>query len=483
MDTPVPVPAATGVNGTHDVSDVPPPPGPPPSQSALGKDEEGFTIPAPMNDPISEAQREAAGDEADQFFKLNIQNKPVEEDPMAKEAALSSVVNSLKVGPAVRRAGTVRGRRDVRNTIYVPAPTTASEGQTEGSLPGIPGSPPLVQSFSQPNAMAALASQASIAGTSDSQSVRSGHSLGNLAHVKHPEMSGPGLNTSIIETVSAIFEDGELKSTTIAGEVAFVNNPSASGEAKGRPGCTHTHIEIRSQQADNEIIRINNFPNLERIGPNRIFVQNSTPDQPDQFSLDVSHLSKMATAFSYRVFADEAGGPGLGQHAPLLLKPAWKPQGDKLGLLLQYQLNPSSNLTAPVTLQNVVLVATYEGRASGAQTKPSGTHLKEKHLIYWRLGDVTLTNDVQKIVCRIVGAEGTEPTPGHIEARWEYATSDSAGSGITISRLEDGKGKGKEVEDDPFADESLARASPALEQTWVNVPLSRKLVSGKYEGK
>lgn len=175
--------------------------------------------------------------------------------------------------------------------------------------------------------------------------------------------------------------------------------------------------------------------------------------------------------------------PSLAQHAPLLLKPAWKPQGDKLGLLLQYQLNPSSTLTAPVTLQNVVLVATYDGKASGAQTKPSGTHLKEKHLVYWRLGDVTLTNDVQKIVCRIVGAEGVEPTPGHVEARWEYAATDMAGSGITISRLDDGKGKGKEVDDDPFADESVARATLAPDQTWVDVPLSRKLVSGKYEGR
>lgn len=199
----------------------------------------------------------------------------------------------------------------------------------------------------------------------------------------------------------------------------------------------------------------------------------------------MSHLSKLATAFSYRVFADDTEAPALAQHAPLLLRPAWKPQGDKLGLLLQYQLNPASKLIVPVTLQNVVLVATYNGRASGAQTKPTGTHLKEKHLVYWRLGDVTLTNNLQKIVCRVIGAEGTEPTPGHIEARWEYVTSDSnAGSGITISRLQEGKGKGREVvEDDPFADESLARASPVPDQTWVDLPLSRKLVSGKYEGK
>ncbi|POR32583.1 Suppressor [Tolypocladium paradoxum] len=466
-------PAAGGVNGAHgaDVSDVPPPPGPPPSQrdagsAAASKDAEGFTIRAPMNDPISEAQREAAGDEADQLFRLNIQKKPVEEeDPEAKQAALSSVVNTLKMGPATRRSSTLRGRRDVRNTIYVAPSSSIAESQSDGAMPSTAGSPPMsASSFSRPPAVAALASEASVAATSDTQSVRSGNSLGSLAHAKHPEMTGPGLNSSIIETVSAVFEDGVVRSVSIAGEIAFVNN-------------------AREPSKTRETIRINRFPSLERIGPNRIFVQNASPDQPDQFALDVSHLAKTSIAFSYRVFAEEAEGPVLGQHAPLLLRPAWKPQGDKLGLLLQYQLNQTAKFASPVTLHNVVFVITYDGRATGAQTKPSGTHLREKHLVYWRLGDVTLTNDVQKIVCRIVGADGAAPTPGHVEARWEYAASgdEVVGSGISISRLDEDKGKGKEVaEDNPFADQSL---SAGAGQTWVDVPTMRKLVSGRYESK
>lgn len=222
---------AGGVNGTQtsDIFDVAPPPGPPPAQQSEkagepSRDAEGFTVRAPMNDPISEAQREAAGEEADQLFKLNIQNKPVEdEDPEAKQAALSNVANTLKMGPATRRTSTIRGRRDVRNTVYIPPPGAA---QTENSLPSISGSPPMPgsASFTRSPALNALASEASIAGTSDSQSIRSGHSLGNLAHVKHPDLTGPGLQSSIIETVSATFEDGVVKSANIAGELAFVNN-------------------------------------------------------------------------------------------------------------------------------------------------------------------------------------------------------------------------------------------------------------------
>ena len=147
-------------------------------------------------------------------------------------------------------------------------------------------------------------------------------------------------------------------------------------------------------------------------------------------------------------------------------------------------------------MSNVVIFATYDGaRASGAQSKPAGTHLKEKHVIYWRLGDVTLTSEWAKIVCRIIGEQNAEPKPAHIEARWEYNASASTagmGSGISISRLVESKGKGKAVdeaeeqkeEEDPFADE--ATSPPVTKddnKNWVDVPLSCKLSSGKYEGR
>ena len=430
--------------------------------------------------------REAAGDDADQPFKMSIQNQPVaEEDPEAKKAALSSVANSLKLGPATQRSGTVRGRRDVRNTIYKPVPN-APESFGDNTQASPVGAVSPTAGATRPPAVAALASESSVAG-SDSQSVRSGTSLSSFAQARHPDMNGPGLNSSIIETVSAQFEDGEVKSVSIAGEVAFVNNNVDSDDSKSKPTSTPSNKEnLLTVATAHETIRINNFPRLEKIGPNRIFVQNASPDQPDQYALDLSHIAKTSTAFSYRVFADESNPVALSSCAPLLLKPAWKPQGDKLGLLLQYQLNPSCNITAPVTLHNVVFVATYEGKANGAQTKPSGTHLKDKHLVYWRIGDVTLTSETQKIVCRILGADGSEPTAGHVEARWEYTAPADEGqgalaSGISISRM-DSKNKGKEVAlDDPFAD---GASSPSGTTTgWVDVPLSRKLVSGKYEGK
>lgn len=244
-----------------------------------------------------------------------------------------------------------------------------------------------------------------------------------------------------------------------------------------------------------ETIKINNFPSLEAIGPNRIFV--SSTASPDEFILDLGHIpSKTATpGFTYRVHADDPTSDFV-THCPLLIKPAWKPAGDKLGLLLQYKLNPEFlHGSKPVTLKGVTFVATYEGaKASGVQTKPSGTHLKDKHIIYWRLGDVTLNpenNEWHKIVCRIIGAENAEPKQGTIEARWEYISSPITGEtgshgGISISRRRESKGKekatdssGEETEDDPFADDSTVASPKGM--SWTEIPLARKIVSGRYD--
>jgi hypothetical protein len=224
-----------------------------------------------------------------------------------------------------------------------------------------------------------------------------------------------------------------------------------------------------------ETIRINNFPNLEAIGPNRTFINPVSGEKPDEFTIDLSPISSKSTvAFTYRVHTDDTT---LSTQGPLLLKAAWKPQGDKLALVLEYSLNPATSVE-PVTFNNLVLVAIYGGaRAVGCQTKPTGTHIKEKSLVYWRLGDVTLTQEWHKIIARFVGAEGATPEPGHIEARWEIQGTYQIGSRISLSRLTNNKGKENE-EDDPFADDTIA---PATLGQWVDVETSKKFVSGKYE--
>lgn len=229
-------------NGAQDeaaaIFDYQPPPGPPPEKSKepeAKKDSEGFTIPSSSNDPISEAQKEAAA-ESEQLFKLNIQQQPVgEEDADANKAAMSNVANALSQLAAPARKATVRGRRDVRNTIYMPS--SVPEGSTSDPASAFPPSPspavpqPPAGLLSKPTAVSALQSEGSMAGTSDTQSIRSSNSMGGFGHPKHPEMLGPGLNASIIETVVASFERGQIKSVKVNGEIAFSYNFSATAGA------------------------------------------------------------------------------------------------------------------------------------------------------------------------------------------------------------------------------------------------------------
>lgn len=507
-----------------DIFGVAAPPGPPPSQQRTAgisskeprTDADGFSVPAAANDPISQAQREAAAvsgaghDEGDQALKLSIQKEPVqEEDPQAKMAALSTVSNALQLGMPTRKTGTVRGRRDVRNTIYVPAHPSAPEQSQSAVSPGLTATTPAASSPSalppnltsnasrsstfsasfgsavaptRPSALMALAQSESSGGggASDTQSVRSATSLSTpLAHLKHIDSGNAGLNTSIIESVSASFVDGELTSVKVAGEIAFSYTPS-TGSGK--------------QFSETETIRINNFSALEAIGPNRIFVANT--DQPGQYTIETGHLQQKASVgFTFRARAET--GTALAAHCPISLNTAWKPTGDKLGLVLQYRLNTEAQLASalngqPLVLRNVVFVAAYEGaRASGVQTKPTGTHLKEKHLVYWRMAEVSLTEAWSKIVCRIVGEQGAEPQPGHVEVRWEYlvpvGNSSDSSSLISVSRLQAAPNTAEEEEKlDPFADDTAP--SPAANGAndgpiWVDVPGAHQIVSGKYESK
>ncbi|KUJ16982.1 uncharacterized protein LY89DRAFT_646059 [Mollisia scopiformis] len=452
-----------------DMSDVQPPPGPPPSHlkavPELQKDSEGFSVPAPMNDPISQAESDAALENDQPQFKLDIRKEPIPEQDADAQAALSNVANTLRsasIQTPNRKAGTVRGRRDVRNTMYLPSASNSLDVASPDS--NIPPSPGITAGRAA--ALAALSENHGAPSVSDTTSIRSGHSLTNHATMKHADMHEPGLNASIIETVSASFENGETKSMKISGEIALSHNPSDD--------LTPSSIET---------IRIDNFPNLEAIGPNRTFINAVSEEKPDEFAIDISSLSsKPSAAFTYRVHIDDAD---ITTHGPLFLKVAWRKQGaDKLGLVLEYSLNPACG-TGPITFNNLVLVAMYEGaRASACQTKPTGTHLKEKSLVYWRLGDVTLTNEWHKIICRLVGTEGAVPEAGHIEARWEInsPTASGLGSGISLSRLEASKGKDKE-EDDPFADETMSPTTVSPTGTWKEVATHKKFVSGKYEAK
>jgi hypothetical protein len=166
---------------------------------------------------------------------------------------------------------------------------------------------------------------------------------------------------------------------------------------------------------------------------------------------------------------------------PLLIQPTWNPKDGKLDFIIQYSLNPAYS-TEPVTFQNLGIIARYTGgRPTSCQSKPSGTFNTQPSCVYWRWSEVTLTNEPRKLACRLIVGDGAMPAPSHVDAKWEMQGS---ATGLTLSRLESGKGKEKEESADPFADDTIANpAAVTPTGNWVEVEMSRKLISGKYEAR
>lgn len=460
------------------------------------RDNQGFSEPPAAVDPISQAEREAAdANDANQpQFKLDIRNAPIAEE--GGDAALTSMANTLKMQappPTSRRAGTVRGRRDMRASVYGQSPVTTPDVTTEeepvrtispavqtheatrapleistSSLPAAqsPSSPGFASSSSafspfhgsaQAIAANVFARPASRIGESDydAGSIRSGRSLSSSQSQtnKHPDLHEPGLNSSIIETVSAWFDQGQLTRSVTIGEIALAYNPTNFSSPFGH-----------------ENIRVDGFSSLEKVAPNPAFLT-AAGEQSGEYSVNLGGISKTAVAFKYQV-----SNPGA-TAAPLLLTPAWKIEPTQTSAILSYSLNPAFILPAgqtSVTLQNVVLMLYLDptSKATTCLSKPVGNFDKTKNLIYWQLGNITLSSTPGKLLARFQTPEG-EAKPGHIEAKWEVVGAD-LGTGLGISVKEEAK------EADPFADESLATAEGG---NWKRVAEVRRVVSGVYQAK
>jgi len=412
----------------------------------------------------------------------------------------------------------VRGRRDVRASVYDSTPQTipgpvSEEGPVTEQTRELPSQTPLATplatpAFEQPpiqapqpvsppvapqltrepfsqastfspfQAAAGGASASPFAGAvrpgsslgEDAQSIRSGRSLtsnSSQGH-KHPDLTEIGLNASIIETVSAWFENGAISRSVVIGEVAMAHNAIGHG------------IPV------NETIRLDNFSSLEKVAPNPAFLS-PVDGRQGEYSISPSQISRTQIAFKYQI---QTPSTNPGSHAPLTLQSAWRIQATQTSAILSYALNPTFDLKgqSSITLSNVTLVLYLDhsgGRALSCQSKPVGTFNKDRNCIYWNLGDVTLhpqsssgQQQQQKLLARFT-TDG-EAKKGRTEAKWEII-GPAAGNALTVSvRNGAGGGVGGGVEDDPFSDEDMT-LQQVKDAMWRHVPGVRKMVAGTYQ--
>ena len=401
-------------------------------------------------------------------FKLDIRSNPIQEEGGDSEEVLSNVASRLRdvnysyhymkfrananksVVMPPRRLGPSRGRRDVRNTIFVPNPSTPE------NVPVPEASLPLMSPMS--NALQVSDEHRG----SDAHSITSSRSIGSLNSnpVKHPSLEQPGLNASIIETINASFSAGQLTKSVVTGEVALAFN-----ESEGTP---MSHIES---------IRLGNFAVLEKVAPNPQFLT-QIPSRSGEYKVNLAQLASTTVAFKYQVHLEEAN---LSTYAPITLTPNWKVEPKQTSVILNYSFNTNftSEVSRSVTLQNVFVAINIEhSRALSCLSKPAGTFSKEKSLIYWKLGDLILSAEdsgPQTLLARFTTE--AEAKPGSVEARWEISGEAAAvlGSGLSVSQRSGAKEDGSS---DPFADESAA--TPSAAAVYKDVFTVKKLQSGKY---
>ncbi|EMD66809.1 hypothetical protein COCSADRAFT_138859 [Bipolaris sorokiniana ND90Pr] len=490
--------APNAVNGTSSVQEpIPELNEPVPASTTTethtepGKDAEGYSVPPSALDAITEAEREAGfvqseGNPPPQF-KLDIRNAPIQEEDGDADAATANLVNTLRAQAAQpKRSSTLRGRRDVRNTIFVPSPATP-ELQSIGEMPPLsggdsaPASGPTSATFApplppqQPSSPAFKPPHRSLLSDdhahSDTQSIRSGRSLSSSASttVKHPDLHEPGLNASLVETVSAWFEQGNVTKAMVIGQVALAYNP----------------IDISAGPFGTESIRLDNFSVLEKVAPNPAFIEQA-PDNPGNYTVDLSKITKTSVAFHYQLHIEDGNIASL---PPIILHPVWKPEPTQMSVLLTYSLNPKFELgsATSITVRNLVLVIRLEpgSKTTACQSKPTGTFSRDKALIYWRLGDVTLSKDAAANAVRARFFTDGQANAGNTEARWEISDEQclAMGSGLNVSMSQSVSPKKDDVEDDPFADADESEnvpASPVVE--WKPVSAVKKIMSGTYLG-
>ncbi|KIW14328.1 hypothetical protein PV08_07110 [Exophiala spinifera] len=418
-----------------------------------------------------------ANDESSRNFM--IRDKPIQEDESEAQNALSTMANQLRTQAQTsginRVQGSVRGRRDVRNTMYVPSSTEPFAASPSIPRPGPPVTIPsgsnanenIASPIQRPPPAAMIHEEHGLG--SDTTSIHSSRSLAGPTH--HVDLHEAGLNASIVENVHSWFTETGISKCLVLGEVAFAYNPPPSGES------------------GHELIRMQHFELLDKVAANPIFLTQVKPDgdavaeeQAGTYTVATSAIRRPTPmiGLKYQLHVDESN---LGRYSPVLITPAWQVIQGQVSVIVLYSLNPVFGSQA-ISLKNVQITVNLDtsgegtGRAVSAMMSPTqGAVFRRKtSAVVWRHGDIEVKPEQERLLVRFM-TEGGMPKKGTIELKFEIPGLTA--SGVAVEKVVTG---GEEKDADPFADDtagSSARGS-AEEKRWEGLPTKMKLISGRY---
>ncbi|EFQ97846.1 hypothetical protein MGYG_00882 [Nannizzia gypsea CBS 118893] len=465
-------------------------------------DADGYSQRPDIEDEITRIQREAAAVD-DSGINLTIRDQPIPEDESEAKQALNQVANTLRLkakqSGAARGPGTVRGRRDVRNTVFFPqAPLPGAGHNDENPLPALNLATSINSETPEMPRNEALPGKAIQEDhMPDNTSIHSSQTLHSLSGpITHPELSEPGLNVSIVEKLTVMLSEGMVTKSLVVGELALAYNNNTSEE----------------DIPDSQVIRLNNFDILERVAANPKFVTEKTSttseaDVPHDHSKKGQYQVRLAqitgptptVAFKYQIHLDTSN---LSSYCPVIFTPVWNEEEFQASVIVQYSLNPefiSSDSSASVVLHNLVLsvgldISQFDemtmrprevAKAVGAAMHPStGAVFRRKNSsVTWKIPELEIKPGQDgKFLARFTTSTSW-PKRGKIEAKFEATCSDNASRlGMSVLTSQSiAQPENKDKEDDPFADDDLnpAKGDSSVE-SWTEPLIERKLAIAKY---
>ncbi|KIV97442.1 hypothetical protein PV10_01195 [Exophiala mesophila] len=436
----------------------------------------------PAKDHTAQAHQDASlailsGDDSGRNFQ--IRDKPIKEDESEAQLALSSMANQLRSqaqsSGLTRVQGSVRGRRDVRNTMFVPndAPDPTQVTARSGPPVAIPSAVASAETMlaspiqRPPTAVPLIHDDHALA--SDTTSVHSARSQGPSHN--HPELHDPGLNVSILETVHSWFTESGISKSFVVGEIALAYTPTGSADP------------------EKETIRLQHFEQLDKVAVNPIYLAQtkldggaSAEEQAGIYTVSLSPIRRPTplVGLKYQLHLEESN---LAQYSPVLLTPAWQIVEGQVSVILLYSLNPVFG-NEPLNLKNVVISVSLdpsgEGKATSAMMAPSqGASFKRKaSSIVWKFNDLAVKPEQERLLVRFM-TQGGLAKKGSVEVKFEVPGRTASAIGVEKLASVD---KEKETSD-PFADDSgegsSARGSADVKR-WDILPAKLKLASGRY---
>lgn len=494
-----------------------------PPAPAITRDVEALSAPTPTQSIQPDLPLPVFADAPlteDSSRNLKIQDRRIEDDASEAQLAMNNMASQLRIQAQSsglnRTQGSFRGRRDVRNTVFMPAPVELGSPSTNSSLDAAPNPAPPVSALtpdagdmapitdgdtslheSPVQARRLIPIESSIPEDappsgllSDGQSIRSAQSTGIAFN--HTDLNEAGLQASIIETVSTSFSastpesESRITQSLVVGEIALAYNSLPAAIS------SQTH----------ETVRLQNFHMLDKCAQNPAFVTASnTLPEPGTYNVALHMISKPqpTIAFKYQLHLPVQQS---GLYSPILIEQAWQILEGQAQVIILYSLNPAFRQTvatdAPssgveeLVLRNVQFTVSLDSqsnhtsapaspRALNAQMMPATNAVFKKrtgHVVF-KFPQLRITNTHERLLVRFIVESHGIAKRGGVDLKFELP--DLLASSLNVERLNSAT---HNTEADPFADdEEVARRGAeglSAVQEWQFVPSRKMLVSGKY---